>query len=228
MPGGWHDQVMLWPVLLNTHPREATWALGERVTTRLRWLDDPELPDDLVLHQVVVRVSALLDVGGRPWAQLVEAGGLLAVREGDHRDGQVTLDGCLGFDAFLGLIGELPSSVGVVRRVRVVHDLYDRGADGWIRRPGDVRLTDVPDASPGRLRDDPSLVGPPLPDGYRPEPGTMRFLSPTQHFQMNRDRLPAQQWQARGFLVDLDITDPAGVVSQRREHTRGDSPLGSR
>lgn len=174
--------------------------LGERVTTRLRWLDDPELPDDLVLHQVVVRASTLLDVDGHPWAQLIEAGDLLAVREGDHREGAVTLGGCLGFDAYLGLIGDLPCTVGVVRRVRVVHDLYDRGTDGWIRRPGDVRLTDVPDAVPVRLCDGPCFVD---------APGIMQFLGPTQHFQMNRDRLPAQQWQSRGFLVDLDITDPA-------------------
>jgi hypothetical protein len=202
---------MLWPVLLTTHPREATWSLGERVTTRLRWLDDPELADDLVLHQVVVRASTLFDVDGHPWAQLLEAGDLLAVREGDRQGGEVTLDGCLGFDAYLGLISELPATVGVVRRVRLVQDLYDRGTDGWIRRPGDMRLTDVPDAFPGRLCDDPSSVDPPLPDGHQPEPGTMRFLSPTQYFQMTRDRLPAQQWQARGFLVDLDITDPSRV-----------------
>jgi hypothetical protein len=99
---------MLRLVLLNTHPREATWSLGERVTTRLRWLDDPELPDDLVLHQVIVRASPLLDVDGHLWAQLLEAGDLLAVREGDHRDGAMVLDGCLGFDAYLGLIGYLP------------------------------------------------------------------------------------------------------------------------
>jgi len=216
---------MLWPVLLNTHPREATWSLGERVTTRLRWLDDPGLPDDLVLHQVVVRSNTLLDVDGRPWAQLIEAGDLFAVREGDHRDGEGTLDGCLGFDAYLGLIGELPSSVGVVRRVRVVHDLYDRGTDGWIRRPRDVRLTDVPDASPERLRDDPCFVDPPSPDGYHPDPDTVRFLSPTQYFQTNRDRLPAQKWQARGFLVDLDIADPAemsrGGMSTHPKMLRG-------
>jgi hypothetical protein len=87
-----------------------------------------------------------------------------------------------------------------------VHDRYNRGTDGWIRRPGDVRLTDVPDASPGRLCDDPPLTGSPLPDGHYPEPGTMQFLSPEQYVQMARDRLPAQQWQARGFLVDLDVT----------------------
>lgn len=199
---------MLWPVLLNTDPREATWSLGERVTTRLRWLDDPELPDDLVLHQVVVRSRTLLDVDGHPWAQLVEAGDLIAVREGDHRDGEVILDGCLGFDAYLGLIGYLPSTAGVVRRIRVVHDLYDRGTDGWVRRPSVIRLTDVPDAVPGRLANVPSLAGPPVPGGHQPDPGTMQWLSSTQHFQMYRDRLPAQQWQARGFLVDLDITDP--------------------
>jgi hypothetical protein len=192
--------------LLDAHPREDTWSLGERVMTRLRWLDDPELPDDLVLHQVVAQASPLFDLDGNPWAQLLERGDLLAVRRGDHRGGEVTLNGCLGFDAFLRLIGELPSTVGVVRRVRVVHDLYDRGTDGWIRRPWDVRLTDVPDAFPGRLCDDFSFAEPLVPADGRHEPGTMQFLSASQHFRMTRDRLPAQQWQARGFLVDLDIT----------------------
>jgi hypothetical protein len=70
---GWHDGVMLWPVLLNTHPRDAMWSLGERVTTWLRWLDDPKLLDQLVRHQVVVRASTLLDVDGRLLAQLIEA-----------------------------------------------------------------------------------------------------------------------------------------------------------
>jgi hypothetical protein len=212
---------MRWPVLLNTHPRETPWSLGERVTTRLRWLDDPELPDDLLLHQVVVRANTLLDADGRPWAQLVAAGDLLAIREGDHRDGEVTLDGCLGFDAYLGLIGELPSTVGVVRRVRVVHDRYDQGTDGWIRRPGDVRLTDVPDAAPGRLRDNPSFFDPPPDEGRLPKPGTLRFLSPMQHSQITGDRLPPQ-WQARGFLVDLDIADPTRSVSRRL--SPGDGP----
>jgi hypothetical protein len=196
---------MLWPVLVATHPREATWTRGERVTTRLRWLDDPQLPDDLILHDVVVRASTMCDVEGQPWGQLVKAGDLVAVRQGDHRDGEVRLDGCLGFDAHLGLFGELPATVGVVRRVRLVHDLYDRGTDGWIRRLGNLRLTDVPDASAERLCDDPSLVEPP-PLGRPPNPGTMQFLSPEQYFRSNRDRLPAQQWQASGFLVDLDVT----------------------
>jgi hypothetical protein len=64
---------MLWPILLNTHPRDAMWSLGERVTTWLRWLDDPKLFDQLVRHQVVVRASTLLDVDGRLLAQLIEA-----------------------------------------------------------------------------------------------------------------------------------------------------------
>jgi hypothetical protein len=34
----------------------------------------------------------------------------------------------------------------------------------------------------------------------------MHFVSATEDFRMSRDRLPAQQWQARGLLVDLDIT----------------------
>ncbi|WP_433076892.1 hypothetical protein ACQP1P_33120 [Dactylosporangium sp. CA-052675] len=196
---------MLWPVLLNTHPREANWSLGERVTTRPRWLDDPEPPDDLVLHQVVVRASTLLDADGRPWAQLVQAGNLLAVRQGDDRRGELTLDGCLGFDGWLGLIGELPFTEGVVRRIRIMHDLYDRSTDGWIRRPGRVRLTEVPDTSPGRLCDGPSCIKA-LPAEGQPEPGTIQFVSPTQYFRMTRDQLPAQQWQTRGFLVDLEIT----------------------
>ncbi|WP_030443572.1 hypothetical protein [Actinoplanes subtropicus] len=127
---------MLWPVLLNTHPREATWSVGERVTTRLRWLDDPQLPDDLKLRHIVVRARTLLDVDGRPWAQLLQAGDMVAVRQGDHRDGEVRLDGCLGFDAYLELIGELPATAGVVRRVRLVHDLYDRGTDSGSAAPG--------------------------------------------------------------------------------------------
>lgn len=190
---------MLWPVLLDSHPREATWSVGERITTRLRWLDEPRLPDDLVLHQVVVRAATLLDVDGDPWAQLIEAGDLVAVRQGDQRSGELRLDGCLGVDAYLRLIAELPATVGVVRRVRLLHD---RGADEWIRRPGAVRLTDVPDASPERLRDETCLVEPP------PESRAMRFMSATEYFRVNRDRLPAQQWQARGFLVDLNITSP--------------------
>ncbi|MBG0563793.1 hypothetical protein [Actinoplanes aureus] len=199
---------MLWPVLLDTAPRDTTWSLGERVSTRLRWLDDPDLPDDLVLHQVVVPASTLPDFHGQPWAQLIEAGDLRAVREGEHRAGDVTLDGCLGFDAFLRIIGELPVTVGIVRRVRVVHDLHDRGTSEWIRRPGCVRLTDVSDACPTRLRDEPSF-GEPTPDDWEPEPGTVQFMSPEEYFRLARDHLPAEQWQARGFLVDLEIAGPA-------------------
>lgn len=186
---------MLWPVLLDPHPREAVWSVGERVTTRLRWLDDPELPAELVLRHVAVRASTLRDADRRPWAQLVEAGDLLAVRQGEHRSGALTLDGCLGVDAFLGLIGELPATVGVVRRVRVVHDRYDRGVNEWSRRPGHVRLTDVPDAAPERLRDGSTLAEP-------PPQAAVQFVSPAQYIRITRE---GQRWQARGFLVDLDV-----------------------
>ncbi|MBW6439231.1 hypothetical protein KZ829_36465 [Actinoplanes hulinensis] len=199
---------MLWPVLLDSAPRDTTWSLGERVSTRLRWLDAPDLPEDLVLQQTVVRAGTLLGFDGQPWAQLIGAGGLRAVREGDHRAGDVTLDGCLGFDAFLRIIDDLPVTVGIVRRVRVVHDLHDRGTSEWIRRPGGVRLTDVPDACPTRLRDEPSF-GEPMPDDGEPEPGTMRIMSPEEYFRLARDQLPAEQWQARGFLVDLEVAGPA-------------------
>lgn len=196
---------MLWPVLLDSSPRATSWSLGERVSTRLRWLDHPDLPDDLVLRGVTTRADTLTNVHGAPWAQLVGSGDLRAVREGDLRAGDVTLDGCLGFDALLGVIGELPDTVGVVRRVRVLHELHDRGTHGWIRRTGGPRLTDVPDGSPERLCDD-FLVDPTPADV---KPGAMDFLSPEQYFELARDRLPAEQWQARGFLVDLDVADSA-------------------
>lgn len=187
---------MIWPVLLDAYPRDTPWSLGERVVTRLRWLDDPQLPEDEVLHRVVLRTSALLDADGQPWAHLVTAGDLVAVRDGDHRGGEDTFDGCLGFDGYLGIIGYLPATVGIVRRVRVVHDLHDRGTDGWIRRPGHVRLADVPDAAPERLGDGPSVGG------------SVQLFSPEQYFHAFRDRLPAEQWQARGFLVNLEVAGP--------------------
>jgi hypothetical protein len=193
---------MLWPVLLDTAPRDTTWCLGERVSTRLRWLDDPDLPDDLVVHRIVAGAGPLLDLDGQPWAQLIEVGELRAVRDGDHPAGDVTLDGCLGFDAFLRTIDGLPVTVGVVRRVRIVHDLHDRGTTEWIRRPGGVRLTDVPDACPTRLSDEP------MPDDGESEPGTLQIFSPEEYFRLARDQLPAEQWQARGFLVDLEVAGP--------------------
>lgn len=199
---------MLWPVLLDASPRVTDWSLGERVSTPLRWLDAPDLPDDLVVRRAAARASALLDADGQPWAQLIEAGGLVAVREGHLTAGDVTLGGCLGLDAFLPLIGELPATVGTVRRVRVLHELHDKGPDGWIRRRGALRLTDAPDASPGRLRDDPPAGDTP-PSEEVPEAGTMMILSPEDYFSLAYDRLPAQQWQSRCFLVDLDVAGPA-------------------
>lgn len=188
---------MLWPVLLDTHPRDTNWSLGERVSAPLRWLDAPDLPAGLIVRQAGVRASALPGADGRPWAQLVEAGGLMAVREGHQAAGDVALDGCLGFDAFLPLIDGLPATVGTVRRVRVLHELHDLSPGGWIRRDGALRLTDVPDAAPERLRDDPSPVE---------AAGTMVILSPEEHFRLAYDRLPVRRWQARGFLIDLETS----------------------
>lgn len=92
-----------------------------------------------------------------------KAGGLVAVREGGRRAGEITLDGCPALDAYLGLIGALPVTTGIVRRVRVVQVLHDLGTDQWIRRTGAVRLIDVPDAGPERLFDDPSFFEPMCP-----------------------------------------------------------------
>lgn len=193
---------MRWPVLLDGSPRDTDWSLGERVEARLSWLDDPDLPAGLVLHQVAVRAGTWRNADGEPWAQMIEAGALRALRQGDHRDGDLALDGCLIVDAYPALTGARPRTPGVVRRVRLVQALHERGADGWIRRPGAVRLTDLPDAGPGHLRDDPDL--------FDPTPsGSLRILSPEQYFRLAGDRLPAEQWQARGFLVDLDVADLA-------------------
>ena len=101
--------------MLRSDPRDTSWSLGERVSTRLRWLDRPGLPEDLVLRQVAVRASALLGADGRPWAQLVEAGALRAVRDGHLATGRLTLDGCLGFDAFLPLRCATPPDVPAAR-----------------------------------------------------------------------------------------------------------------
>jgi hypothetical protein len=181
------------------------------VSTRLRWLDAPGLPQDLVLRHARVRASVLLGADGRPWAQLVEAGGLVAVRDGHQVAGDLVLGGCLGFDAFLAVIGELPVTVGTVRRVRVVHELHDRGRDGWIPRPGALRLTDVADASPARLCDDPAAGGAGGAGGADDpgEPGGVLFLSPEEYFRLAYDRLPAERWLARGFLVDLEVAGRA-------------------
>ena len=91
-----------------------------------------------------------------------------------------------------------------------MQDLHDRGTGEWIRRPGAVRLTDVPDACPSHLRDDPSFDEL-MPDDGKPEPGTMQILSPEEYFRLARDQLPAEQWQARGFLVDWEVARPAGT-----------------
>ncbi|MEV6602439.1 hypothetical protein AB0M36_37160 [Actinoplanes sp. NPDC051346] len=40
----------------------------------------------------------------------------------------------------------------------------------------------------------------------------MQILSPEQYNALVRDQLPPEQWQARGFLVDLDVADRATNV----------------
>lgn len=188
-----------WPVWLGSTPLDPPWSVGDRVVTRLRWCDDPDLPDHLALRKVRVRATVLRGADEQPWAHLVEADGLVAVRSGHHTSGEITISGCLSYDDLLRIVGDMPSTTGVVRRIRVVSYLYDRGADGWVRRPDAPRLTDVPDASPARLSD-----GPP-PEARAPSTGSFVFLSPEQHFQLARDRLPPQQWQAHGFLIDLEV-----------------------
>ncbi|MFI5493468.1 hypothetical protein [Actinoplanes sp. NPDC051859] len=148
---------MIWPVLLTSFPRDSDWAVGERVSARVRWLDASDLPDD------------------------------------------VTPEGRLGEAHFMAVLGTSPVTEGVVRRVRLVQDLHDRGTEEWVRRPGETRLIDLPDAGPGGLRDDPQL-------DEDPDLDSLEIFSPEEYFRLVRDRLPEQQWQARGFLIDLEVS----------------------
>jgi hypothetical protein len=48
-----------------------------------------------------------------------------------------------------------------------------------------------------------------MPDDWEPEPGTLQIMSPEEYFRLARDHLPVEQWQARGFLVDVEVAGPA-------------------
>ena len=198
------------------------WLPGAAVSARLSWCDTPDLPGELLLRRAGLRATALIGGDGRPWAQLVRAGGLVAVRPGHRSAGAVLLDGCLTYEVYRQSAGWLPATTGTVRRVRAVLRLHDRGEDRWIPRPQATRVIDVPGTGPTHLHDDPAPEDEPV-------PGSMVLLSPEQYFAMSRERLPAQQWQALGFLVDLDVPAPDGSATAPRSasiSTRS-SPTGS-
>ena len=193
-----------WPVLVGTVPMADPWSVGDQVSVPLRWRDDPDLPDDLQLRGIPFHADVLTDEDG-PWAQLLSAGGVTAVRTGQVRTGAVRLSGCLEYDQ-LSQWEQIPRTTGTVRRVRVVQNLYDRGPDRWVPVPGVRRLPDVAATAPQFLRDDPP--GPEADPDEEPDPATLRFMSMAEYFALARDHLPPQQWQATGFLADLEVPHP--------------------
>jgi hypothetical protein len=190
---------VLWPVLLGSEPRLAPWSVGDLMTARLTWCDSPDLPDEMVLRDVDVHADVLRSVDGQPWAHLVRVGTVAAARAGRHEAGEVRISGCPAYDAYLQSNDQVPVTSGVVRRIRVVLRLHDRGVDRWIPRPGAVRVHDVPDTAANRLSDDRPTAA------TAPDPGTHVFLSPEQYFARDRDHLPPRQWQAHGFVVDVEV-----------------------
>jgi len=196
---------MRWPVFIDTEPMVDAWSVGQRVGAPLRWCDGLDLPDDLTVRDVAARARLLYGADGQPLGQLLTAAGVTAARTGRTDTGPIRVSGCLYFDRhFHAVGGQVPPTVGVVRQVRVVLHLHERGAESWIRRPGVTRTIDVPDTSAERLRDDPDPIDRP-PDGEVSAPGSLIFLSTTHYRRLHGDRLPARQWQARGFLVHLDV-----------------------
>lgn len=215
---------MLWPILLVSAPIETPWSLGDQIATRLRWCDAPNLPGDVVMHQVRACATVLIGGDGQPWAQLIEAGALVAARPGRGQTGEITISGCAGYDVYLQSVDQVPATVGIVRRLRVIMDLHDRGSDRWIPRPGALRMIDVPDASPTRLRDDPSLDDRAPPD-YQPAPGSLQLLSPEQYFARFRDRLPATAMAGPRFPRQSGgIAEPCGAWSSGNTHGRWARP----
>lgn len=193
---------MLWPVLLVPWALDRSWRVGDEVTVTLDWRDAGEGFDELALHEVELEVGPLpLPEGWPPW-QLLSSGGFRAVRRVE--DGQA-----FGRHRFSGLAvyeplaRRDPATTGVVRRLQVVHRLHDRMETSWRPVPEALRVVDVEEAAPALLSEDPPLMRHP-PSEERP-PGPLRFMTQEQYLREAGHLLPRQQWQAVGFLVQLDV-----------------------
>ena len=110
------------------------------------------------------------------------------------------------YDRYAGVVGPPsgPPTEGVIRTIRVVAELHERSTGRWLPRPGFVRALEVPDTSPRHLRDDPPY--PTARDRTEPpDPSTLRLVSEEEYLRIAGDRLPAEQWRPRGFLVELEV-----------------------
>lgn len=197
---------MLWPVLVDPEPLAHPWRVGDRVTVTLDWwdADDPDDLGQLALHDVELEVAPLPLPPGWPTWQLLSSGGFRAVRRTE--DGLPT-----GRHRFSGLAyyerraRSDEAITGVVRRLQVVHRLHDRLESSWRPVPGALRIADTEETAPSLLRRDPSPMTE-RPTGERP-PGPLRFMTQQQYLREHGDRLPPQQWQAVGFLAQLEVAD---------------------
>ncbi|BBH69874.1 hypothetical protein ACTI_65590 [Actinoplanes sp. OR16] len=185
---------MTWPFFTGSAPLPAPWSVGGTVTLRFLWQDDPGLPADLLLHDVPVRATTLRDDDGEPFAQLVEKDGLIAVRTGHTRPGEVRLTGCLTFDPWTAW-HQVPPTTAMIRRIRSFDSLYDRGPDFWTARPGSHRLIDHATTAD----DDPPT------DEDDVDPAGFELLSPEQYYARARHLLPETEWQTQGYLIDLEV-----------------------
>lgn len=165
---------------------------------RLSWCDAPGLPAEVAVRDVPASARFLRTPDGEPWAQVVSSGDFAAVRltwDGEN----VLLNGCATIDAYLMNQPDVPPTAGIVRRIRLVEHLCDKGETGWVRRPGSTRLTDV--TSTGSAESPP-----PPPDGK------LVFLSAEQHFALAGDTLPDQQWQPDGHVIELEVRPLVRIV----------------
>ena len=99
-------------MFVDGEPLTEVWSVGSHASVRLTWCDSPELPDDLVVHDVVMQARLYHGLYGQPHGQLVNAGTLTAARPGHYETGEVTLSGCLYHDRRFHLAGgPLPAGV---------------------------------------------------------------------------------------------------------------------
>lgn len=204
---------MLWPVLVVPWALDRRWRVGDEVAVTLDWRDvgKADVLDGLALHDVELEVAALPVPEGWPAWQLLSAGGFRAVRRiedgqpfGRHRFS--------GLACYEPLARHDPATTGLVRRLQVVHRLHDRMASSWRPVAGALRTVEVEEAVPELLAEDPPLTR--ERPSEEPPQGPLRFMTEEQYLREHGDRLPRQQWQAVGFLAQLEVAQGDGSAAR--------------
>lgn len=119
------------PILLGSVPIETPWSLGDEIATLLRWCDAPDLPGDVVMHQVRAHATVLISGDGRAWAQSWQP----ARAGADRQDHDQRVCGLRRLSA----VGRPGARHGRdCPRLRAIMDLHDRAAtDGVGAQPQD-------------------------------------------------------------------------------------------